>query len=131
MKKSTNDQSMELFAQKVAAAVARPLAAQEPEPVDQFRKGCSNLEERFLRFHRDNPQVLDAIIGMVRIAQSRGHVRLGIGMIFEVLRWETMMATSDSEGWKLNNSWRSRYVRLIEGQFPDLRGVFEKRRLKS
>jgi hypothetical protein len=49
-----------------------------------------------------------------------------------VLRWEWQGATSDpTAAYRLNNNYRSRYVRLIEANEPDLADVFEKRELKA
>jgi hypothetical protein len=85
------------------------------------------LQDRFERFHAANPEVYRSLVRLARQAAARGHRRIGIGMLFEVLRWEHALQTS--EEFKLNNSYRSRYVRLIEANEADLRGLFETRSL--
>ena len=85
-------------------------------------------ERRFQTFHTENPQVYRALVALARKAVRRGHRRIGIGMLYEVLRWQTMLATTDPD-FKLNNNYRSRYARLIMAQEPDLAGVFELREL--
>lgn len=91
-----------------------------------------SLEHRFRQFHEMNPWVFDELVRLTRELKSRGHRRVGIGMLFEVLRWHHMRATDDpGSEFKLNNSYRSRYARLIMDECPDLRGVFETRELRS
>ena len=86
-------------------------------------------EAAFIKFRDENPRVMANLIAMTRRAKLAGHNRVGIGMLFEVLRWDQMMATRRSEDdFKLNNNFRSYYVREIEERCPDLVGMFEKRR---
>jgi hypothetical protein len=89
-----------------------------------------SLTEQFIRFHRANPWVYDALVTLARDLVHRGHRRVGIGMLFEVLRWQYQMRTVGDD-FKLNNNFRSRYARLIMGSEPDLADVFETRELRS
>lgn len=88
------------------------------------------LEGRFQKFHRQNPEVYQRLLEMARELKDFGHKKIGIQMLFEVLRWETMMQTTGDK-YKINNSYASRYARLIMDQEPDLEGIFEVRGLKS
>lgn len=90
----------------------------------------SNAQQKFEEYHRQNPHVLDALIRMTDQAVAKGHKRLGIELLFNVLRWESMISTVGDE-YKMNNNYKSRYVRLIEEVRPDLVGVFNKRTLRS
>lgn len=87
-------------------------------------------EAAFRRFHQENPQVYLALVRLARQALARGHHTLGIGQLFEVLRWELMLGTTDPH-FKLNNNHRSRYARLIMAREPDLKDVFDTRELRS
>lgn len=90
------------------------------------------IQEQFEAFHADNPWVYSELVKLARRAKQRGAVKVGIGMLAEIVRWRRYMATQDfNSGFKLNNNYRSRYVRLIEEQEPDLRGLFETRELKA
>jgi len=89
------------------------------------------IQDEFEAFHELNPHVMRRLVQMARQAKDRGHHRLGIGMLFEVLRWESMIDTTSSHGFKLNNDLRSRYARRIMEDHPDLDGVFETRRLRG
>lgn len=93
------------------------------------------LDERFADFHSHNPHVYDALVELAREARRINRTaKLGIGMLFEVLRWQTFLETKGEtprDGYKLNNVFRSRYARLIMERNPDLRGVFDTRELRS
>lgn len=98
-----------------------------PLPADEAER---TLEERFRAFHEANPQVYAELVRLARDLVAKGHSRFGIGLLFEVLRWQRMLATTGDD-FKLNNNWRSRYARLIDRNEPDLAGVFETRELRA
>lgn len=81
----------------------------------------------FRQFHRDNPHVYIQLVRLARRGRRSGATKLGIGQLFEVLRWRTMLATTDPD-FKLNNNYRAHYARLIMEQEPDLAGAFDLRR---
>lgn len=85
------------------------------------------LHIRFALFHAANPHVYDHLVRLARQGKRSGAARLGIGQLFEVLRWRYMLATRGDE-FKLNNDYRAPYARLIMEREPDLDGVFELRR---
>tara|TARA_R110002110_G_scaffold415835_1_gene657195 strand:+ start:22054 stop:22386 length:333 start_codon:yes stop_codon:yes gene_type:complete len=87
-----------------------------------------DMTEGFWQFHRDNPGVYVRLVAMTRIMRNAGRTRIGIGMLFEVLRWEYWLSTESDEPFKLNNNYRAYYSRLIEQREPDLRGMFTKRK---
>ena len=89
------------------------------------------IQERFDRFHAANPWVLRRLIELAEEAREHGATRVGVGHLFEVLRWRHRMATHDDAAWKLNNDYRSRYARLIQEQRPDLGQLIELRRLRA
>jgi len=88
------------------------------------------LDDRFWRFHEANPQVYRQLRRLAFEAVRKGRNKIGMKMLFEVLRWEVWMQT-EGEDWKLNNSYTSRYARLLMDQERDLAGLFETRMLKS
>jgi hypothetical protein len=87
------------------------------------------LDRAFEEFHRANPQVMDRLVALATQARRRGVRRIGIGMLFEVLRWEHAIETSGDE-FRLNNNLRSRYARRIMADHPELDGIFETRELR-
>lgn len=92
-----------------------------PDPIDQ----------EFIAFHHRNPHVYRALVGLAREWVRAGNRRCSINMLFEVLRFDHGLRTSSSDGLKLNNSFRSRYARLIAANEPDLAEAFETRALAS
>ena len=88
------------------------------------------IEQAFLVFHRANPHVYDELVALTRQARQSGLTRIGIGMLFEVLRWNFALRTGGDE-FKLNNNHRSYYARLIMLREPDLVGIFETRQLHA
>jgi len=90
----------------------------------------SSLDARFWAFHEQNPQVFAKLEELASQAFTRGRKKIGIGMIFEVLRWNSHMATT-GDTYKLNNSYRSRYVRILIDKHPEYKDLFEVRRIHS
>lgn len=93
----------------------------------------STIKKSFSDFHESNPHVYDDLVRMCRKFRSRGNTgRIGIGMLFEVLRWNSHVSTiRDKSDFKLNNNFRSRYARLIMKENPDLRDIFQLREIRS
>lgn len=87
---------------------------------------------QFWDFHLNNPGVYCELVELAHELRKKGYRKCGIGMLFEVLRWQRMLKTIDaSSDFKLNNNYRSRYARLIMAKEPDLREFFELRELRS
>jgi hypothetical protein len=95
------------------------------------QNGAGPIEEAFWRFHELNPHVYARLVQLARDLKARGRRRIGIGMLFEVLRWHHLSTVGDADGFKLNNNYRALYARLIMHREPDLAGVFHTRELTS
>ncbi len=92
----------------------------------------TTIEERFAAFHQDNPQVYQELVKLARTWRGRHPNRkVGIELLFAVCRWQRAMKTIDEAAYKLNNSYRSRYARLIMASEPDLVDLFELRELQT
>lgn len=83
-----------------------------------------------MQFHWANPHVYSGLVKLARQARRAGRKKIGIGMLFERMRWEIFINTTGDD-YKLNNNYRSRYARLIMDTESDLQGMFEVRGLKS
>lgn len=91
-----------------------------------------SIQESFEQFHRDNPWVYEALRRLAVDLVRRGRKKVGIGMLFEVLRWQHTRETVDPNSeFKLNNNLRSRYARLLMDNEAELAGAFEVRELKA
>ena|ERR1700722_12231377 len=86
------------------------------------------LKERWAIFHAANPQVYAELVKRTEVLRARGRTRFGIAMLFETLRWDYYMTTSDpTSEFKLNNSYRSFYARLLMDEHPEWGPIFELR----
>lgn len=100
------------------------------DPIHENRH--KTIQQMFEEFHEQNPWVYDEFVKLTREAKEHGATKVGIGMFAEVVRWKRFKATNDyNSGFKINNSYRSRYVRLIMEREPDLKDIFEIRELKT
>jgi hypothetical protein len=88
------------------------------------------LDRKFFDFHEHNPGVYRELVRLARQAKQAGRDRIGVKMIWEVVRWNIFIRTTD-EQYKLPNNYHSRYARLIMMQEKDLAGIFELRELRS
>lgn len=87
------------------------------------------LQEQFETFHANNPWVLDALEDLTREWLKNGRERLGIGMIWEVIRYQ--YGRTYTTDFKANNNHRSRYVRLMIKRHPEWEDVFATRALTA
>lgn len=90
----------------------------------------ATIQERFEAFHAANDWVLTALEDLTERWLATGSKRLGIGMLWEVIRWQYGRATSGDE-YRANNNFRSRYVRLMIDRHPDWADVFAVRELRA
>jgi len=88
------------------------------------------IEARFSEFHHANPQVYEILVGLARKWRDAGHTTCSIKMLFEVLRWQVGITTR-GDSFTLNNSYTSRYARLIAANEPDLADLFNMRQLQG
>lgn len=88
--------------------------------------------EKFEEFHRANPHVFTNLEELAKKLIWRGQKQIGIGYLFEVLRYETFMVTVDADSdLKLNNNYRSRYARLLLEHHPEWSEIISVRNLRS
>lgn len=90
----------------------------------------AGLDAKFADFHAKNPKVYTELVELAMQAHRKGRRKIGIGMLFEVLRWNRFITTTDPD-FKLNNNYRSRYARMIMHDYPELNGLFDLRELRS
>ena len=92
----------------------------------------ATIDDRFHDFHQRNAWVYTALETMTAELVAAGQRRVGMKMLVEVLRWRYFRQTFDrSSPFRLNNSYTSRYARLLVQNHPEWHGVFETRRLHT
>lgn len=112
---------------------AAELAANDHELAQHRRLAdvdTRSIDERFRKFHEQNPQVLIRLVALAHEAMDRGKRRIGAKTLVEVARWHVWLETEGDE-FRINNSFTSRYARLLVELHPEFEGLFEIRELRS
>jgi hypothetical protein len=84
------------------------------------------MEAAFWTFHSDNPEVYRLFDRFTRYAIQRGRKRFSAYVVFERIRWETSLETSEGD-YKLNNNHRPYYARLWLRNNPAFSDFFSTR----
>ena len=88
--------------------------------------------ERYAAFHRANPLVMELLVDMAYKLRARGVRHYGIAALWEALRYDWTIRTSDpSSQLKLPNDYRAYYAREIMARHPDLEGFFTTRKSQA
>jgi hypothetical protein len=97
----------------------------------EYRPGMT-IQQRFELFSSLNPWIYKRLCELARKANKNGHSRIGMTTLWEVLRWDSYEQVFDpTSGFKLNDHFTSRYARKIMENEPDLKGIFETRKLTA
>lgn len=92
----------------------------------------SLMRAMYEEFRRENPQVEAKLVMMARNLKSRGIRTYGIAALWEVLRYDWLMTTSDPNSQlKLNNNYKAFYARDIMKTHFDLDGFFTTRKAQA
>ena len=89
-----------------------------------------SLDERFERWARENPGIVEHFLRYARELKGSGVRHYGIKSIAERVRWHVRVESRDQD-FKINNNYVSRLARLLVKRDPSLEGLFETRRLHS
>lgn len=86
------------------------------------------LFERWQRFHDANPHIYESLRDMALALKRRGFSKCGIALLWERLRWLSYIQTQGEDEYKLSNSHRAYYSRLLMKNEPELEDFFNLRR---
>lgn len=111
-------------------APARQSVVTSPVAAAQHSEPENTQAERFAAWIGANPKVLEVFIEYSLREKAKGRTKIGGKRIVEVMRWDTRLPTT-GDGFKINNNWVSRLVRLAIATCPELDGLFELRELRS
>lgn len=89
------------------------------------------LDRAFEDHRTAHPEVYGRLLVLARHAKELGWRRIGIGFLWERMRFEFGPHERDAAGFACNNSLRSRYARALVRENPELEGLFEMRKLKA
>ena len=101
------------------------------EQKDETEKIDFTIQEKFEKFHNKNPHVYDVLERFALEAKNKGKKKIGIDLLIQRARWEVIMNTETFDGFKINNSFSSRYVRLLIEKNPMLEDLFELRKIRT
>jgi hypothetical protein len=101
------------------------------ETLDLFSSHKDSTFENFKAFHKKNPYVYTKLREMAIDWKNAGHTKVGIKMLFEVLRWQHGLKRLDTEEFALNNNYAPHYARLLIAENSELEGLFELRTIRS
>lgn len=85
--------------------------------------------ERFLQYHKENPEIFQLFQRFANELWGAGIRHYGAAAIFEKIRWHVAVERR-SDDFKLNNSMRSGYSRLLIFEDPKFSDFFKTRRSK-
>ena len=102
-------------------------------PLNAVEAGTARtIQEKFEKFHAINPTVFNLLVALARQMKSRGRRKIGIGMLYEVLRWNYYQSTDDpNSDYKLCNNYRSRYARKMMAEHHELQDFITFRELRT
>jgi hypothetical protein len=108
------------------AAAARDREHEESRPADPpfLIAPETPLERRFAEFHKANPQIYRALARQAEQLLDQGRRRIAIAELVEELRYHEDLGTR-ADPFKLNNSHRAFYSRLLIYRNRSLEGVIE------
>lgn len=90
-----------------------------------------SVREAFEAFDRANPAIYSRLRELALLARRRG-ARVGARLLWERLRWETLVEVPRRDGdYKLNDRWVAWYARALMEREPELEDYFETRALKK
>jgi hypothetical protein len=92
----------------------------------------ASLDERFNAFHDANPWVMNHIVAMADdLVLNSGVNKFGVKLIVERMRWDWTVRTGSEGGFRLNNSFTSRYARMLLLRRPQYESMINTRSLKT
>lgn len=99
----------------------------QPDLLAKLARSPRSIDERFAKFHGENPHVWQMFVRFAFELIARGRKRYSADAIAHRIRWEMAFATT-GEDFKLNNDYSQAYARLFAEAYPEHRDFFEMRR---
>lgn len=103
-------------------------AAVKPQDPGFLVVPSTELEKRFKSFHEANPHVYTWLEEKALELVRAGRSRIGVAELIEDLRYVPSLFTKGEAAFKLNNSYRAFYARLLVHRRKELEPVIQLRR---
>lgn len=84
----------------------------------------------FAKYHAKNPHVYALFVAFAMEAIRAGRRKLSANVIFERIRWESLIRT-EGDGFKVNNNYRADCARKFMEEHPEHSGIFRIRIRRS
>lgn len=98
---------------------------------EQIFKGANQrLVAKFLKYHKDNPELYELFKKFAFEAKDKGRERFSIWMIANRIRWYTQIETTGKE-FKVSNDYLACYARQLIYDFPEFEGFFRTKEMKE
>ena len=88
----------------------------------------SVMEERFRKFHADNPRVYELFCQFAAQIIAAGKQRYSADAVIHRIRWHTSIETRSDDGLKINDHFSAAYARLYVRDYPQHSDLFRLRR---
>ena len=85
-----------------------------------------SINDEFIAFNTNNPEVWVMFRDFTFQLISAGRKRFGAKAIFERIRWEKILTTSDKD-FKINNNYCAYYARMFMNIYPEYLKFFRVR----
>ena len=95
-----------------------------------MEKQETTIQEEFEAYHTLHPEVYARLNKSVDILRQRGFEHYGMSALCEAVRWHFAMEWGEND-YKINNNFKSRYVRLMLKDRPELVDFFHVRELRA
>lgn len=89
------------------------------------------LDTKFFDFHAKHPHVYDLFRRIAREKKALNPIYISADDVGHEIRKRSNMMTSDTKPMKFDNSFTSRYARLLEQEDVKFKGLFRSRKLKT
>lgn len=86
-------------------------------------------EINFEKYDKENPAIWEAFVHFTVMTKAKGFSNYGAFGIINLIRWHSGAAGNDK--FKINNTYAPDYARKMEEKFPNFKGFFRMRQLKT
>lgn len=97
--------------------------------VDPIYQPEASIQERYEAWIALNPWVLDVLEVLVARWLAKGHRKVGIKQMWEVVRWQYGETTGDT--FRANNNFHARAARDLIARHPEWAEAIETRSLRA
>ena len=91
----------------------------------------SNLEEKFVKFHAENPHIYNLFCKYAQEAIDSGKTRISHWLIINRIRWDSEVLTETEDKFKISNDYIALYARKFIKDNPHMEGFFQLKEMKN